>query len=925
MEELELMESVSSLKVPTHLRVNLLEFAYNCDRNMTFSWWDNSQQNSANQVAFQIVLAERLHQLADKRYDFDSNWVESSQNTAVRVTGLEKILQPGKLYYWQVRVKDNYGNISDFSEPEKFLTAEKVAPKQGIWAADTTQPGDMPHLRNVVFLRSPLLDLSTMNVDSAIVTAFSRGNESVLAQGFDLYLNGESVGVGSARPLTNYQGTDDTAIFYNRYDVTAQLKQGSNVLAVLATGARIKSLQSVNEGHSILTTKIDGTDEHRAFWCKLDLFTTDGQQKTVLVSDDTWKALDGSSAFGDFGAKIRSLYFEMVPENMDMRYYPKGWTDIQFDDSKWENASLSHRVLVDEHEKLVPYRSENSQRFETNFLDKNIKIISDHDFIVDLGKEIIGSLSVNINSKYEQRIDVFYGEQLDADGHVRHHLASGPDYVESWTLTKGKNKFTTLQMKNFRYVEFVGFHGSFDQESVKGWAIRQNFDEDEGDFHSDNSLLNREFELSKYTIEATNQDVFVDSQARERRPYEGDLLVNGLTSFAVSSQYSLNRHSIDYLIDNPTWPEDYKLFLVEMAWQDYLYTGDKTLLASRYDDLKVKFNRGVGEDSFDGASSDFMGNLKNGQGIDNFDEQVGLVTNNGLVDWPIPERDGFVEGKYNTPFNAVFYGTYLIMSKISKLTGHEEDAQHFYSRASRIKEEMLSRLYDDKTGRFYDSLNADLTVNKHFSHHSSAYALCYGVYDNEQMGRKIADFVGNDGDFVGSVYFIYFMLKGLTDSGNADKAIDLLANDDSTPDKKTFAAILDSLGATIAPEAWSNKYKANLTLSHPWGATPGLILVQGIFGIIPLDPGFDKFQLKIRPGTLSEIGVRTPSAKGIIHAVYQKIQQQHSIKITVPMNSTVHVDLPNKAADVTVDGKQLDKYRSGIFDLSSGSYEIKYL
>ncbi|EGF48052.1 alpha-L-rhamnosidase, partial [Lacticaseibacillus rhamnosus MTCC 5462] len=23
-----------------------------------------------------------------------------------------------------------------------------------------------------------------------------------------------------------------------------------------------------------------------------------------------------------------------------------------------------------------------------------------------------------------------------------------------------------------------------------------------------------------------------------------------------------------------TWPEDYKLFAIEMAWLDYLYTGD---------------------------------------------------------------------------------------------------------------------------------------------------------------------------------------------------------------------------------------------------------------------------------------------------------------------------------------------------------------
>lgn len=489
---------------------------------------------------------------------------------------------------------------------------------------------------------------------------------------------------------------------------------------------------------------------------------------------------------------------------------------------------------------------------------------------------------------------------------------------------KGDNRFSTLQMKNFRYIEIVGFHGDLSANEINGWAIQQSFDDAEGNFTSDNALLNREYELSKYTIKATNQDIYVDSQARERRPYEGDLLVNGLTSFAVSSHYSLNRHTLDYLIDNPTWPEDYKLFNVEMAWQDYLYTGDESLLERRYADLKVKLNRGVGEDSFDGASTDFTGNLKNGHGVNNYDEKVGLVTNNGLVDWPIPERDGFVEGKYNTTFNAVFYNTYLIMSKIARLTGHTDDIAHFENRARRIKTEMIERLYDKENGRFYDSLNADLSVNRHASHHASAYALCYGVYDSQKMADQMADFVANEGKFIGSVYFIYFMLKGLVDTGHADKAIALLSNSNNKKDQKTFASILDSLGATIAPEAWSNKYKKNLTMSHPWGATPGLTLVQGVMGIIPLTAGFNKFRLRIRAGDLKNLSVTTPSIKGIIHAEYHDKHSYKQIKVTVPMNSSVQVELPSGSIEIKVVGSQKEEPGTDTFVLNSGKYEIQY-
>lgn len=902
-------QTTQKLLMPTHLNVNLLSFAYNVEKSPAFSWWDHSRLEDSQQTAFQIVISRRLHELANQTYLFDSGWVTSAENTAVKLPKFSSVLQPGELYYWQVRIKDNHGNVSDYSEPNKFICAKEIVSQpKGIWAAKTPTAGEeLPKLGNVVFLRSPQMTLDPADIDTAIITAFSRGNEPIFAQGFDLFMNGQSVGVGSARPQADYYGTDQTGVYYNQYDVTELIENGKNVVSVLATASSAR----------------------KAFWGQLTLYKTDDTIEQVLTTDSSWKALDGSSAFGDFGVKMRSLYFGQVSENVDMRYYPQGWTSIDYQDHEWDYAWVNPKVMVADKEVLVPYRSENTLRVESHEPTKRLSQLGSQNYLLDLGKEIIGGVKVRLNSQLTQRVTILMGEQLTDNGHVRHHLACGPDYVENWTLVKGENEFTTLQMKNYRYIELVGFQGKLELNDITGWAMIQPFSESDGAFTSDNELLNREYELSKYTIKATNQDVFVDSQARERRPYEGDLLVNGNTSYAVSSHYSLARHSLDYLIDNPTWPEDYKLFNVEMAWLDYLYTGNADLLNRRYDDLKVKFNRGKGADSFDGASQDFVGTLRNGKGIDNFDEQVGLVTNDGLIDWPIRERDGFVEGEYNTPFNAIYYGTYLIMSKIAKLTGHRTDVDFYRDRANRIKHELISRLYDAETGRFYDSLNQDLSVNRHTSHHASAYALCYGVYDNQEMADKLSQFVANNGQFIGSVYFIYFMLKGLIDSGHADAAVTLLTNSDNRKDQKTFAAILDQLKATIAPEAWSNTYKPNLTLSHPWGATPGLTIVQGIMGINPIEAGFKTFGIRVRPGNLTDLRVTTPSARGLIKVAYQKQDQGIRLKVDIPMNTKAVLDLENQSQSIVVTdraGKQLNYQisQNKQLQLSSGQYEVTY-
>lgn len=879
---------VDRLLQPTHLNVNLLDFSYNVRKHPRFSWWDHSSRTGSTQTAFEIVISKRLHELANKDYLFDSKWVASSENSSVVLPQLAQILEPGKLYYWQVRIKDNFSRVSDFSQPNKFVCVpEKLCGEnRGIWSNDSKENGqEIPHIGNVVFMRSPEFDLAKMDIDTAILTAFSRGNEPVLTQGFDLYVNGTSVGVGSARPQARYQGTEKTAIYYNCYDVTDEIEE-KNVISVLATGQ----------------------SEQRAFWAKLEIYLNNGENKTVIVTDENWKSLDGSNAFGDYGVRMRSLYFGMVSENVNMNYYPQDWASLDYNDHSWKMAKYNSKELLNTNDILCPYGSENSRRIIRNDPNKMITKLGSQNYVIDLGKEIIGSLRVKIHSLQAQRINIAMGEQLNSDGHVRHHLACGPDYLENWTLIAGDNNFETLQMKNFRYIEVTGFSGRLSSDNFEGWAIAQPFDEDEGLFHSDNVLLNREYELSKYTIEATNQDVYVDSQARERKPYEGDLLVNGNTSYVLSSHYSLARHSIDYLLDDPTWPEDYKLFNVEMAWQDYLYTNDQDLLDRRYAILKKKFNRGQ-DDS------------------DNFDEKVGLVTGNGLVDWPIRERDGFIEGKYNTPFNAIYYGVYQIMSQIANVTGHLEDSTFYKNRAMTIRRQMIHYLYDKELGVFYDSLDQDLNANKHAAHHSSAYALCYGMYDDQAMADKLSHFVANDGQFIGSVYFIYFMLKGLIDAGHSEEALRLLTNPDNRKDQKTFAAILDNLKATIAPEAWSNYYKPNLTLSHPWGATPGLTIVQGIMGIVPLKPGFDLFRLRIQPGKLNQINVTTPSSKGIIQASFNTEEGRNKISVNVPMNSKVQVELPKESQLLEIsDGEKKVQVslQENHFILPSGNFCIVY-
>lgn len=395
---------------------------------------------------------------------------------------------------------------------------------------------------------------------------------------YNLYLNGKAVGIGPAR-------SNGTSQYYNTYDVTDLIRKGDNVISAINYATAGKS-----------------------FLVQMTVYYTDGTKKVVVNSGrdaGNWKTLDGTSAFGDNGTSVGTGYYKQAAENIDATKYPFGWNTIGFNDSAWQNASVTGTIIDQSKENLTPYTSENTTLHSVRAQKVTHK--SDRE-VIDLGSEIIGGLQLSINSPDSRKITVRYGEQLDRSGNVKYKLNAGNDYEETWTLKKGHQTIETTGMKNFRYVEILNAPDELNVNQVQGSAMRQDFDDHASSFTSSNPLLNRIYNLTKYTVKATNQDLYTDSQARERRAYEGDALINALSSYAFEADYSLARHSHEYLIDNPTWPAEYKLFSVEVAWNDYLYTGNKASLVANYNKLKEKLF------------------------LNNYNPELGLVKGDCLVD-----------------------------------------------------------------------------------------------------------------------------------------------------------------------------------------------------------------------------------------------------------------------------------------------------
>ena len=100
------------------------------------------------------------------------------------------------------------------------------------------------------------------------------------------------------------------------------------------------------------------------------------------------------------------------------------------------------------------------------------------------------------------------------------------------------------------------------------------FNEHDSHFHCSDTVLNQVWELCKYSIKATSfLGVYVDGD-RERIPYEADALINQLSHYGVANDFSMARYTHEYLIRKPTWPTEWILQSILMAWEDYMYTGN---------------------------------------------------------------------------------------------------------------------------------------------------------------------------------------------------------------------------------------------------------------------------------------------------------------------------------------------------------------
>lgn len=633
------------------------------------------------------------------------------------------------------------------------------------------------------------------------------------------------------------------------------------------------------------------------------------------------------------------------------------WSQIQqfntgiFDKSRlWPGESNWVKLTGDNGREFWSFEDREPIDFHDVFPEKIVNLKNGHK-LFDFKKDAFAYLTLNISwnparaNATRDSLELSIGEKIIGDSIDQ--KPGGSIIYESYKigLKKGTHDYVLkiprfvpkyphsqimpMQMEEvipFRYCE-IKMQPDLKINNIVQKALRVLFDPEASSFTSSDDRLNRIYDMCKYsTIANTFNGDYANSE-RERMMYEADCYIQQLSHYSIDRKFSTARYSVKNLINHATWPTEWVMHSVFMAWADYLHTGNTDLIEKSYNDLKAKTLMGL-------ATSNGLISTRTGLMTKDFFKSIHFETTNAhdpvlrdIVDWPdgrqgiYPngETDNYEFKDFNTVVNSFYYRSLVLMGKMASAVKRFEDAEFFEQKAAKVKEVFNSVFYDQKNKIYLDGIGS-----KHSSLHANMFPVAFDLVP-EDYKPSVINFIKSKWMACG-VYGVNYLMQALYNAEEGQYALDLMLNDS---DRGWINMI--RVGATMTTEAWDQKYMPDYySWNHAWSASPAYIIPRYIMGIQPVEAGFGKIIIKPQPGNLEWAKMKLPSIRGdILATLSQKPGSFLDLNITVPGNTTAKVYLPKIAENftLTVDGEITEEAAIEgnwvVMDSPSGSHSFR--
>jgi len=883
----------------------LCEFANNPNgidvAHPRLSWQVRGPERAAGQTACQIVVASSPTKLAANEPDlWDTGVVPTSQSLHHSYAG--KPLVPSQKVYWRVRLWDDRGEVSPWSETASW-TMGLLKPE-----AEVDRDGPPPGWQARWICAPAATESLLLRREFAVRPNLQRALIHISGLGqYELQINGQP---GSDQLLapgwTDYNDT----VLYDTLDVTALLRTGRNAIGI-TLGNGMYHVERRNR-----FAKFTGSFGPLRAIAQLELEYADGQRETV-VTDERWRVHPGGITYASiFGG-----------EDFDARLEPRDWANPGFDDSAWLAA-----VRVVRPEGDLRGHGVASDPLRVIEIRKPVRAATPPGTdvtVYDFGQNTSYMPRLRVTGPRGSVIRLTPAEVVNPDGSIqRSTMGSTNRGVSWWQYTKATNGEETWFPKFYyvgcRYLEArcsppPGSKKTLTIKSLEGAVVHADATP-VGDFECSNPRLNRIRDLVRWAQRANMVSVLTDCPHREKLGWLEQYHLNGPAiryEFDLARMFTKGMNDMaDAQTDSglvPNIAPEYTEFkgafraspewgsaFIIVPWQQFLFCADTNLLRAHYPAMKRYFSY------LENSASNHILHLSLGDWFD-----LG------------PKKSG---ASQNTPppvtATAFYFHDATLLARIAAVLAEDADAQQFATKAEIIRAEFNGQFFDAARGTYATGSQA-----------ANALALVMGIVEpaasNAVVASLVQDLETRNGQMTAGDIGFRFLLQALAQSDRSDLVYRMI-----NQDQKPGYGYMLKQGATSLTEAWD----ANLTTSHNHFMLGHITewFYKDLAGIDcdPQQPGFKRIIIRPQPvGDLTWARASYHSLRGKITSHWARSQDAFTLKVTIPANTTATVYLPARFdATATESGKPVDE-SSGVrflrheaaralYEVGAGDYEF---
>lgn len=462
--------------------------------------------------------------------------------------------------------------------------------------------------------------------------------------------------------------------------------------------------------------------------------------------------------------------------------------------------------------------------------------------VIDFGKNTFGFVKLH-QLKGKGKVQIYYGESKEE--------ALGTKTCETFDIFDINNasaKDSVLELsKAFRYVNIV----TDPEVSIAKVSMLYEYlpMKDRGRFTSSDAELNKIWDVSKYTMELTTREFFIDGIKRDRWIWSGDAYQSYLMNYYLGfDSESVKRTTLALRGKEPTMSHintimDYTFYWFLGIYDYYLYTGDKEFIELAYPKMQ--------------SLMEFCLQRRNKDGL-----MQGLSGDWIFIDW----ADGLSK-KGEVSFEQLLLCRSLETMALCADILKDQKAKDFYSAEAKSLKSKIFNYYWNESKQAFAHSRIDGKQTDNVTRYTNMFAIFFDYLNAQQkQGVKQNVLLNDNIQKIMTPYMRFYELEALCAMGEQNYVM---------KEMKDYWGGMLKLGATTFWEEY-NPAKSGAehytmygrefgkSLCHSWGASPIYLLGKYYLGVRPTAPGYENYTIEPHLGGLKWMQGSIPTPKGEI-------------------------------------------------------------